>query len=151
MRAMKCLASFTLGLWSVLVCAGCAESLSNPEDFMDAGTALKSAETVLAESCGTTGCHDDSPQAQAGLDLLSPNVAGRVVDINPIGLGCTSDILVVAGDPDGSYFLDKVLDTPGICGLPMPVVGLLTSSEVEILRQWIIDLGGSSGSTPDGG
>jgi hypothetical protein len=59
--------------------------------------------------------------------------------------------LVVAGDPDGSYLLDKVLDTPGICGLPMPVVGTLTPSETEVLRQWIIDLGDSIGSVPDGG
>jgi hypothetical protein len=130
---------------------GCAGSLSNPEDFMDGGTSSKSAEMVLAESCGTTGCHDDSPQAQAGLDLLSPNVESRVIDINSIGVGCTSDILVVAGDPDRSYLLDKVLNTPGICGLPMPVVGSLSASDTEVLREWIIDLGGSSGSALDGG
>jgi len=151
---MKRFASPAFGLCLAAVFSlslGCAESLSNPEDFMDGGTSPKSAEIVLAESCGTTGCHDDSPQAQAGLDLLSPNVESRVVDINAIGVGCTSDTLVVAGDPDGSYLLDKVVNTPGICGLPMPVVGNLSPSDTEVLRQWIIDLGGSSGSALDGG
>ena len=148
---MKRLASLTLGLCSALLFSGCAGNLSNPEDFMDAGTVPKSAEMVLAESCGTTGCHDNSALAQAGLDLLSPNVESRVVDINAIGLGCTSDILVVAGDPDASYLLQKVLDTPGVCGLPMPVVGALSPSDVEVLRDWIIGLGGSSAGAPDGG
>jgi hypothetical protein len=148
---MKRFASLAYGLCSALVFTGCAGDLSNPEDFIDGGTVLKSAEAILAASCGTTGCHDDAPQPQAGLDLLSPNVESRVVDINATGLGCTSDTLVVAGDPDGSYLLDKVLDTIGICGLPMPVLGSLSASEVDILRQWIIDLGASNGGAPDGG
>ena len=149
-RAMNRLVSLTLGLCSAVVLTGCAASLSNPEDFMDGGTAPKSAEMILADSCGTAGCHDDA-QPEAGLDLLSPNVESRVVDINAIGIGCTGDILVVAGDPDGSYLLDKVLNTPGICGLSMPVVGTLTQGEEATLRQWIIDLGASGAGVPDGG
>jgi len=149
-RAMNRLASLTLGLCSAVVLTGCAASLSNPEDFMDGGTAPKSAEMILADSCGTADCHDDAQPAE-GLDFLSPNVESRVVDINAIGIGCTGDILVVAGDPDGSYLLDKLLNTPGICGLSMPVVGTLTQGEVATLRQWIIDLGASGASVPDGG
>ncbi len=140
-----------LGTCSALVLVGCAGSLDNAEDFVDAGIEVKDAEMILAQSCGTTGCHDDTPQAQAGLDLLSPGVEGRVVDVNAIGVGCTSDILVVAGEPSSSYLLDKVLNVPGICGLQMPVVGSLPPDEVEVLREWIVDLGSSSGGTPDGG
>lgn len=150
-REMKRFGSYTYGLLSALVIAGCPASLSNPDDFIDGGSIEKDAETILAESCGTTGCHDASPQAQAGLDLISPNVESRVVDVNAIGLGCESAILVVAGDPDGSYLLDKVLNLPTICGLQMPLVGSLTPDEIQILRQWIIDLGGSGGGAPDGG
>ena len=97
------------------------------------------------------GCHDASPQAQAGLDLISPNVENRVVDVNAVGLGCESGMLVVAGDPDGSYLLDKALDVPTICGLQMPLVGSLLPDEIQILRQWITDLDGSAGGAPDGG
>lgn len=149
---MKRFALFTLGVCPALLLVGCAASLSNPEDFVDGGTAPKSAEMILADSCGISGCHDDTPEAQAGLDLISPGVASRVVAVNAIGLGCEADILVVAGDPDSSYLLDKVLPAIGICGLQMPTVGTLSADEVETLRQWIIDLGGESdGGTPDGG
>ena len=148
---MERFALFTFGVCSVVVLAGCPGSLSNPGDFIDGGSAPKSAEMVLADTCGIPGCHDATMQAQAGLDLVSPGVAGRVVDMNAVGLGCESDILVVAGDPDGSYLMDKVLNAPGICGLFMPTVGVLTAEEEETLRQWIIDLGGSSGGTLDGG
>ena len=148
---MKRFASVTFGVCSLWVFAGCAGSLSNPEDFMDGGTTPKTAEMVLAESCGNAGCHDATPQAAAELDLISPNVEIRVVDVNAIGVGCESDVLVVAGDPDASYLLDKVLNVPGICGEQMPFLGSLPPDEVQILRDWIMDLGGSGGGTPDGG
>ena len=140
-----------LSLGSVLLIGGCPGDLSDAGAFRDGGVITKDAETVLAESCGTTGCHDDTSQAQAGLDLLSPGVENRVEDVNAIGIGCTSRILVVAGDPDSSYLIEKVLNTPGICGLQMPVVGSLPADDIEILRDWITDLGSSSGGTLDGG
>lgn len=142
--------------WAVLLCmaswlGACPGTLSNPQDFEDGGVQRKDAETIFAESCGTSGCHDDSLQAQAGLDLWSPNVEARVVDVFATGIGCGDEILVVAGDPDSSYLFQKILNTPGICGLPMPVVGALDSTEIETIRQWIIDLGGSSAASANGG
>jgi len=148
---MKRFASFTFGVASLLVISGCPGSLSNPDDFIDGGLVEKDAEMILAESCGTTGCHDATPQATAGLDLISPNVESRVVDVNAVGLGCENSILVVAGDPDASYLLDKVLDLPSICDLKMPLVGTLSPNEIAVLREWIIDLGGSGAGVPDGG
>jgi hypothetical protein len=151
---MKGFALFTCRASAALVVVlvvGCPAGLSNPEDFIDGGSIEKDAETILAESCGTMGCHDASPQPQAELDLISPNVESRVVDKDAVGQGCETSILVVAGDPDGSYLLDKVLNLPTICGLQMPLVGSLPPDEIEILRQWIIDLGDSSGEAPDGG
>lgn len=148
---MKRFASVACGLVSTLVVTGCAGSLASPDDFVDGGTVLKNAETILAETCGTSTCHDQPLPPQHDLDLLSPNVESRVVGVNAIGLGCESRLLVVAGDPDASYLLDKVLNTPGICGLQMPVVGLLSQSEIDILRDWIDGLGGSGGGTLDGG
>jgi len=136
---------------ALLWLTGCPGSLSDPDAFVDGGVEIKDAETILAESCGTTGCHDDSPQAREGLDLISPGVESRLVDVPAMGSGCTNRILVVAGDPDSSYLMDKISNTPGICGTQMPVVGILPADEVEVLQQWIVDLGASSGETPDGG
>ena len=145
---MKRLASFIYGVPLAAIIAGCPAGLSNPEDFTDGGAVGKDAETILAESCGTSGCHDATPSAVAGLDLVSPGVEARVVEVNST---CEARILVVAGDPDGSYLLDKVVNAPMICGLPMPIVGTLTPDEVEVLRQWIIDLGEPGSGAPDGG
>jgi hypothetical protein len=136
---------------AAVLLTACQGSLSNRDAFGDGGVELKDAETILAESCGTTGCHDDTAQAQAGLDLVSPNVESRVVDVNAVGIGCASRIMVVAGDPNSSYLIDKVVNTPGICGLQMPVVGSLPADEVDVLREWIVDLGESFGGMPDGG
>jgi hypothetical protein len=138
---MKRFASLTFGVCSVVVFAGCAGDLSNPGDFADGGSTPKSAEMVLADSCGVATCHDDITKT-AGLDLLSPNVEDRVVNKNSIGLGCESSILVVAGEPDSSYLLDKVLGSVGICESQMPLLDTLPNSDIDILRDWIIDLGG---------
>jgi hypothetical protein len=136
---------------AVLLLTACPGSLSNRDAFEDGGVEIKDAETILAESCGTTGCHDDSAQAQEGLDLISPDVESRLVNVNAEGSGCGNRILVVAGDPDSSYLMDKISKTPGICGTQMPVVGILPANEAEVLRQWIVDLGDSPAETPDGG
>lgn len=152
MGKMYRLVSTTAGLCvAAAMLTACQGSLSNPDEFGDGGFEIKDAETILAESCGTTGCHDSTSQAQEGLDLVSPNVESRVVDVNAVGDGCTDQILVVAGDPDSSYLINKISNTPGICGTQMPVVGVLPDNEVEVLRQWIVDLGSSFGGTADGG
>jgi hypothetical protein len=124
--------------------------LSNPNDFIDGGSIEKDAETILVDSCGIAGCHDDITKA-AELDLLSPDVESRLVDQNAKWMGCESRTLVVAGVPDSSYLLDKVLGAAGICESQMPLLGSLSADEIEMLRQWIIDLGGSGGGTSDGG
>ena len=134
-----------MGFWSVLVVGGCAGTLDDPNAFSNGGGtggSTKTAEAILAESCGTTGCHDASSQAQAGLDLVSPGVWERVVDVNSVAVGCTDEALVVGGNPNDSYLLDKVLNVPGICGLQMPIVGMLEQEELDVLRQWIVDFGG---------
>ncbi|MGB5682849.1 MAG: hypothetical protein WBM47_13445, partial [Polyangiales bacterium] len=119
------LVSTTAGLCAAAaVLTACQGSLSNPDEFGDGGVEIKDAETILAENC-TTGCHNPT-QMQAELDLLSPNVASRVVDKNAVGAGCRDRKLVVAGDPDSSYLMDKLLSVPGICGGQMPVVGGLS-------------------------
>jgi len=147
---MKRLASFTFGVCSALALAGCPGTLSNPADFVDGGSTEKSAEMILEESCGIGGCHDDITKAQ-GLDLVTPPVEDSVVDQPATAVGCESETLVVAGDPNNSYLLHKIEAAFGICGTQMPQLGSLPESEVEILRQWIIGLGGSGGGTLDGG
>jgi hypothetical protein len=110
------------------------------ESFGEPNPNSGDAENILAETCGTTGCHDDSSQAQAGLDLVSPGVTQRVVGTSSIAIGCTDQTLVVAGDPENSYLFDKILNEVTICGLQMPIVGALNQEEVDVIRDWIVDL-----------
>ncbi len=147
---MKRLASVVFVLATALGGAACVGSLSDPDAFIDGGTISKDAQTVFDESCATAGCHDDVTTA-ANLNLKSPGVESRVVNVNAMGVGCEARILVAAGDPSGSYLLDKILGTIGVCGSRMPLLSILPDSDVEVIRDWIIELGGSSQGILDGG
>jgi hypothetical protein len=149
---MRRFASLICGLCSIVLLGGCPGALSNPDDFVDGGTGPepRSAQDVFDDSCATVGCHDDVTLA-GELDLLSPGVESRVVDVASKAIGCETDILVVAGDPDNSYMMDKINGAFGICGSQMPLLDTLPPDDVEIIRQWIIDLGDSGSGTPDGG
>ncbi|MGB5267768.1 MAG: hypothetical protein WBN30_14330 [Polyangiales bacterium] len=147
---MKRLASVVFVLVAALWGAGCVGSLADPDAFIDGGTITKDAQTVFDESCATAGCHDDLTTA-ANLNLKSAGVESRVLNVNATGIGCEARILVVAGDPSGSYLFDKILGTIGICGSRMPLLSILPESDVEVIREWIIDLGGSGQGMPDGG
>ncbi len=147
---MKRLASVLFVLTGALGGAGCVGSLADPDAFIDGGMIPKDAQTVLGESCGTIGCHDDVTTA-ANLNLLSPGVESRVMNVNAMGIGCEGRILVVAGDPNGSFLFDKIMGTIGICGSRMPLLSILPDGDVEVIREWIIELGGSGQGTPDGG
>ena len=131
---------------SGLLLAGCAANLDNPEDFSGGGSGGgivppgPTVEMVFQDSCGISVCHDaDAPAA--GLDLVSPNVEDRTIDVNSSDAGCSDDVLVVPGDPDQSYLLAKILDSPGICGGQMPIGTLLSAEDTDLVRQWILDLG----------
>ena len=147
---MKRLASVAFVLVTASGSASCVGSLADPDAFIDGGTITKDAQTVFGESCATAGCHDDVTTA-ANLNLKSAGVESRVLNVNATGIGCEARILVVAGDPSGSYLFDKILGTIGICGSRMPLLSILPDSDVEVIREWIIDLGGSGQGMPDGG
>ena len=147
---MKRLASVLFVLAGALGGAGCVGSLADPDAFIDGGTIPKDAQAVFDESCATVGCHDNVTMA-SNLNLLSPGVETRVLNVNATGVGCEARILVVAGDPNGSYLFDKILGTIGICGSRMPLLSILPDGDVEVIREWIIELGGSGQGTPDGG
>ncbi|MEM9727853.1 MAG: hypothetical protein AAF997_04660 [Myxococcota bacterium] len=141
---------------SGLLIAGCPGNLSNPEDFIDGGgpgggggVIGPTVEEVLEVNCGNSVCHDaDAPAA--ALDLVSPNVEARTIDIPSSDASCSSELLVVIGNPDESYLLAKILNSPGICGGQMPIGTILPAEETEVIRQWILDLGGVAPGIDDG-
>jgi hypothetical protein len=137
-----------------LVLAGCAGELNDPQAFTlgTGGSTGITVEAVFETNCGNSICHDPD-QPAAGLDLVSPDVESRTVDIASSDANCGSEILVIPGDPDGSYMLQKIRGRPGICGGQMPVTTLLDAEDTAVIEQWISDLGGGAflDDGPDGG
>ncbi len=147
-----------LSLFSSLFLVGCPGGLNNCEDFNACGGGTggspgQTVEAIFQVNCGNAVCHD-SDQPAAGLDLVSPDVASRTVGRSSTDGNCGADIIVIAGDPDESYMLKKILNEPGICGGQMPIGTLLDAEETDVIRNWITDLGGGSAlinTGPDGG
>jgi predicted CxxxxCH...CXXCH cytochrome family protein len=150
----------------------CPASLANPEDFADrtefpagggsgtagstssgAGTANTTGtpDCVLAifkagsGTCSGSICHDQGVNSAGGLDLASPNVAGRLVDqpaphsdIGPSDVCPTGDKLIDTSDRSASWLLKKLsASTVGTCGDRMPDSGNLTSIQLSCLQNWI--------------
>ncbi len=152
-----------LGALLVLVLAwsGCAGSLEDPEMFTtqgDAGTLVEAAveaaaaptcpdvPTLLAKTCGTTGCHDATTKAEA-LDLVSPGLASRLVGVPSVeGVG----LLIDPATPSKSVVYTKLLSSPPF-GARMPTGGALDTSTTQCVLAWITSQTSSTPTTGDAG
>ena len=99
-----------------------------------------SVATFLTMRCGLGGaCHNDGRDAPpaANLDLISPNVKTRLLNVRAKGVQCGNTILI---NPDATgLFFDKL--GPSVpCGQPMPFGGItpkVTPEELKCLKDWI--------------
>lgn len=100
----------------------------------DARTATVRRE-VFEPTCALVACHE-SEGAADGLDLMTDNVGARLIDAPSIS--CPDEVLIVPGDPEGSYLFRKTTDNVPACGERMPPgpVGL-DADQTAILREWI--------------
>lgn len=134
--------------------AGCPGKLREPERFADGGVGGGSdcpdvPTFIFAAKCGGNGCHAGTTPAQ-DLDLVLPDVAGRVVGVQSVG--CKGP-LADPKDAEGSVLYIKV--APGTtCGARMPFGPSLTDSEVACVKDWITaqtQVASTSTSTGAGG
>ena len=142
-----------LSLLGSAVAIGCAGELDNPGafDLGGGGSTGATVDAVFETSCGRSTCHNAADLA-GNLDLVSPGVAERTVGVAVSNADCSTQTLVIAGDPDGSYLLRKIVNAPGICGAQMPIEMPLDPTDTAVIEQWIIDLGGGSNNeAPDDG
>lgn len=159
-----------LGTLALLGLAACPADLANPSDYdrgpANAGGAQGSAGAgtggaapgqpglnvdtkcltdVFAKSCTIPSCH--APPVAAGLDLDSPNVNTRLIDVvathgsaSP-STGCVANQkLIDSANPDQSWLILKLSTDGKTCGLPMPIGSPLTSDETNCLKKYAQDV-----------
>ena len=92
---------------------------------------------VFTPTCATSLCHSNSNQA-AGLALGDADTSflelvGQFSNQN----GQSAVMLVAPTDPDASYLIRKLENTPGITNGQMPPSGPLLQSDINEIRAWI--------------
>jgi hypothetical protein len=94
--------------------------------------------TDAAGRTACTNCHTNVARTPAGGLNLLPEFAHAAL-VNVASRQKSGAILVVPGDPDNSYLIQKLEGTPGIVGLRMPRSGPphLTSGQIMVIRRWI--------------
>ena len=93
---------------------------------------------VFSPSCATSGCHRGVAPS-AGLDLSDADTSHAAL----VGMPSQNQpgaTLVVIGDANNSYLIQKLENAAGIMGQQMPLGGAaLAQSDINHIRQWILD------------
>ncbi len=129
---------------AVLVLGGSSVVLSGCPGELDPrlkGPMVCDGAALMVTKCGMAGCHGAS-QPQAGLDLFSAGVAGRLLGqpsnttLNPACAANTTPFLVTSSNPAMGFLLDKLVQPPP-CGTIMPQIpGPLAQTEIDCLKEW---------------
>lgn len=85
-----------------------------------------------------TGCHTNVGRTPAsGLNLADATAHSALV--NRSSVAKAGAVLVVPGDPNNSYLVQKIEGAAGIVGQRMPRTGgpYLTPNQIAIIRRWI--------------
>jgi hypothetical protein len=99
---------------------------------------------LASDTCSLAGCHSAGTQGGAGLDFASPGVVGRLLNVGPstkanAGAMCQSagkPYLVSGSSPAVGLLMDKLSPSTLSCGLPMPVIGMLSATQMSCLTEW---------------
>ncbi|HXG89683.1 MAG TPA: hypothetical protein VNJ02_15245 [Vicinamibacterales bacterium] len=130
---------------SVVLCIGCDERLSDiagpTPDLQPTFTSVQNEIFNTTDSAGRVGCTqchtNQGRNPSAGLNLTPGNAYAALV--NRPSVQKPGALLVIPGDPDNSYLVQKVEGAPGIVGQRMPRTAgpFLTPGQILILRRWI--------------
>jgi hypothetical protein len=129
------LALLALLSFSAAVVTGCPGSLQDPERFLDgaAGSCPDVQATIISGTCAASGCHSAADKQQ-GLDLQSPGVASRLVNV-PATEG--TGLLIDPNAPQGSILYKKITATPPF-GARMPFGQTpLDAATIACVLDWI--------------
>lgn len=132
---------FTLGVGlavAAVVATGCGKDTpAGPSGTTTTTVSFAAIQRdILTPSCES--CHTDNGRSPAGglnlkVGAAYPNLMGQASSAK------AGAIRVVAGNPSGSYLVQKLEGALDIVGLRMPRNGppFLSDAQVAIIRQWI--------------
>ena len=140
MRMQLVRLGFAATAFSVLVAAfGCGSSSSPAAPSTPTATvsfAQQIQAQILDPAC--TSCHTDvGRNPSGGLNLKAGTALAQLVGVASTGKpGATR---VIAGNPSGSYLVQKLEGASDIVGVRMPRNGppYLTDAQVALIRLWI--------------
>lgn len=128
-----------------VLAAACDESLSklagptpNLEPTFSSIQTNIFSNTDSAGRTACTSCHTNQGRTPTGGLTLLPEVSYASL-VNSPSTRKAGAILVVPGDPDASYLVQKLEGRAGIVGVRMPRNGppYLTEGQMVIIRRWI--------------
>jgi hypothetical protein len=101
------------------------------------------APAIMKAKCGSAGCHEPNSSDGADLDLLTGDVAARLLGVASTGTegsACGADAiyLVPNSNPARGLFVDKL--TYPSCGRLMPPIGSFPAASVQCLLDWATSL-----------
>jgi hypothetical protein len=126
----------TLPVLMLLACGGSDDNTTDSAGGVPALTFTEIRDDVLLGTCAISGCHGTG---SGGL-TLDPAAPEAVYDALVNATGDAGFTLVVPGDPDGSYLVQKLEGAAGISGGPMPVPTPLSETDPDVvagIRAWI--------------
>ena len=127
-----------LALAVFVVAAGCGTS--SPSSPSPTPSAVSFAQQIQAQilTPACTSCHtDDGRTPSGGLNLKAGSAYAALVGVASSSKpGATR---VIAGNPSGSYLVQKLEGAADIVGLRMPrnAPPFLSDAQVALIRQWI--------------
>jgi hypothetical protein len=156
-----------IGLGALLTLAGCPANLEDPQRFADGGAVTTNSippclQTLFSGTgkCSGNVCHSAGAMPAGGLDLTSPDVAARLInvpathgdiDFDGGGVTCPTAKLIDTSNPSASWLLVKINGTQGTCGSAMPQVGTLTSAEKTCIQSYVTMVSADAGTSMSGG
>jgi hypothetical protein len=105
--------------------------------------------TILQATCGAVGCHNPTSPAE-GLDLASPGVASRLVNVPGTEDPALGLRLIDSVHPQQSIILTKLRTSTVPYGAQMPLEGTpLTDNQVSCVAAWIASVVATVDAGPD--
>jgi mono/diheme cytochrome c family protein len=133
------LSSGIVAVAAAMMLAGCggSSSPSTPSPTVSGPTFSQQIQAqILTPAC--VACHTDEGRTPAGgLNMKPGSAHANLVGVSSTGkAGATR---VIAGNPSGSYLVQKLEGASDIVGLRMPRNGppFLTAEQIALIRLWI--------------